>query len=279
MDNHNDLDIYDNSKDENKVEGVWTLANHRSFVNSSYINNSYMKAGATVPDENSKTKGMNDNPEFHGYYRRVNNAGTADNEYCNYLACYRYMIKIGNCFGKGTDYKKLERSDFPGLRKKDYDSIKKKVESLNIKSKVSTNAGRKAYMFGVDMHTATDAFVHSTFRKNSNGNWVRITHHDIVNGKDVNHADDSGYKGARFTMAKRVGRNNIYRYQGKRSDVPVCHDFHAAGDTNGTYYGSSINYRIANITKYASEVNITDKNVIKHYASINVNADPKKAYK
>ena len=39
-----------------------------------------------------------------------------------------------------------------------------------------------------------------------------------------------------FTMAYRIERNNLYRYQGKRSDVAVCHDFHAAGDTDGSYY-------------------------------------------
>ena len=50
----------------------------------------------------------------------------------------------------------------------------------------------------------------------------------------------------------RIERNNLYRYQGKRSDVAVCHDFHAAGDTDGSYYvDDSANkyYRIANISK------------------------------
>ena len=52
-------------------------------------------------------------------------------------------------------------------------------------------------------------------------------------------------------MAYRIERNNLYRYQGKRSDVAVCHDFHAAGDTDGSYYvDDSANkyYRIVNIS-------------------------------
>ncbi|WP_295261451.1 hypothetical protein, partial [Veillonella sp.] len=51
--------------------------------------------------------------------------------------------------------------------------------------------------------------------------------------------------------------NNLYRYQGKRSDVAVCHDFHAAGDTDGSYYvDDSANkyYRIANISKYVKGI-------------------------
>ena len=68
-------------------------------------------------------------------------------------------------------------------------------------------------------------------------------------------------------MAYRIERNNLYRYQGKR------HDFHAAGDTDGSYYvDDSANkyYRIANISKYATQVKITDENVIKHYGMINI---------
>ena len=64
-------------------------------------------------------------------------------------------------------------------------------------------------------------------------------------------------------MAYRIERNNLNRYQGKRSDVAVCHDFHAAGDTDGSYYvDDSANkyYRIANISKYATQVKITDEN-------------------
>ena len=59
--------------------------------------------------------------------------------------------------------------------------------------------------------------------------WKAITHKD----GEVIGADDSSVQKRRFTMAYRIERNNLYRYQGKRSDVAVCHDFHAAGDTDG----------------------------------------------
>lgn len=39
-------------------------------------------------------------------------------------------------------------------------------------------------------------------------------------------------------MAYRAERNTLYRYQGKRSDVAVCHDFHAANDPD-KYYPSN----------------------------------------
>lgn len=70
----------------------------------------------------------------------------------------------------------------------------------------------------------------------------------------------------------------LYRFQGKRKDVAVCHDFHAAGDTKGEYYtedAAKKYYRVANLSLNGTEVHITDVNVKKHYQMLNVslNAD------
>lgn len=131
-----------------------------------------------------------------------------------------------------------------------------------------SKANKKAFIFGIAMHTATDAFAHSTFLYHNN-NWYAITH---KNGT-ITGADDVNVQPRRFKMAYRIERNNIYRYQGKRKDVAVCHDFHAAGDTDGSYYVNDKNnkyYRIVNISTYATQVHISDSNVIKHFGMINI---------
>lgn len=260
---------YDNSVDEAKVEGTWTGTNHLKYLTDKGVDISAMKSGAVYPDkEESGVKGMDNNPDFHGYYHSVNDG----NERVNYLACYRFMIKIGNAYGKGKTYTAVVQSDIPGLTKRSYNAIRVAFSKMNskIKSYKSTD-NRKAFVFGIAMHTATDAFAHSTF-KYTNGKWSRITH----NPKSNPPADNVNVQPRRFTMAYRVERNNLYRYKGKRKDVPVCHDFHAAGDTKGAYYTEDSGnkyYRIANISKNASEVHIKDTNVIKHYKMLNV--DPK----
>ena len=49
-------------------------------------------------------------------------------------------------------------------------------------------------------------------------------------------------------MAYRAERNTLYRYQGKRSDVAVCHDFHAANDPD-KYYPSNPAFKVKRISK------------------------------
>ena len=99
------------------------------------------------------------------------------------------------------------------------------------------------------MHSATDAFAHSTYKYEfkEKGKWGRIDHPK---------ADDTSYQKRRFTMAYRIERNNLYRFQGKRKEV---------ADSSKKYY------RITYISKNATEVHITDSNVIKHYGMINLN--------
>lgn len=267
--NTRNIESYDNSIDETKVEGTWTGTNHQKYLTDKGVNLSAMKSGAVYPDkEESKVNGMDNNPDFHGYYHSVNDG----NERVNYLASYRFMIKIGNAYGKGKTYTAVAQSDIPGLTKRSYNAIRAAFSRMNskIKSYKSTD-NRKAFVFGIAMHTATDAFAHSTFRY-TNGKWSRITH----NPKSNPPADNVNVQPRRFTMAYRIERNTLYRYKEKRKDVPVCHDFHAAGDTNGTYYTNDSGnkyYRIANISKNAAEVHIKDTNVIKHYKMLNV--DPK----
>lgn len=265
------VETYDNRSDEAKVEGTWSGTNHQKYLTDNNVNLPAMKKGASYPDSTASDAvgiaRMTENPDFHGLYERRN----VNNEPVNYLASYRFMIKIGNEYGKGKTYTAVAQSKIPGLTDNSYNKIRSAMSKIQKKSffKNYSKANKKAFVFGVAMHTATDAFAHSTFLYYKN-KWYSITH---KNGT-ITGADDIGVQSRRFKMAYRIERNNLYRYQGKRTDVAVCHDFHAAGDTNGSYYvNDSTNkyYRIANISTCASKVHISDTNVIKHYGLININ--------
>lgn len=134
-----------------------------------------------------------------------------------------------------------------------------------------SNANKKAFVFGVAMHTSTDTFAHSTYRY-YNGTWYSITH--AINEKKgqykKNEADNSKFVPERFDMAYRAERNTLYRYQRKRSDVAVCHDFHAANDPD-KYYPSNPAFKVKRISKYGTQVHLSDANVIAHFATINYN--------
>lgn len=262
---------YDNTADEAKVEGTWSGANHQKYLTDNGVNLSAMKKGAAYPDTKAsdgvEIYGMTENPDFHGLYERRH----ANNEAVNYLASYRFMIKIGNEYGKGKTYTAVTRDKISGLTATSYSRIRSAMSNIQKKSffKNYSNANKKAFIFGVAMHTSTDTFAHSTYRK-YNGKWYSITH--AVNPDKgqmkENEADNPNYIPARFKMAYRAERNTLYRYQGKRSEVAVCHDFHAAHDPE-EYYPSNPTFKVKRISKYGEEVKISDKNVIAHFATIN----------
>lgn len=73
-----------------------------------------MKDGAVYPDkDDSGVPGMTENPDFHGLYERRHSG----NEEVNYLASYRFMIKIGNEYGKGKTYTSVSKADIPWINR------------------------------------------------------------------------------------------------------------------------------------------------------------------
>ncbi|MBS7007280.1 S8 family peptidase [Anaerostipes sp.] len=269
--NEKKIKTYTN-QDETKVEGLWSGSNHQKYLTDNGVNIPAMKKGAAYPDTSGTDSvgisGMTENPDFHGLYERRN----ADKEKVNYLASYRFMIKIGNQYGNGKTYTAVSQSDIPGLTTYSYNRIRSAMSKIQGKTffKNYSNANKKAFIFGVAMHTSTDTFAHSTYR-NYNGQWYSITHaiNETKGQFKENEADNPNFVPARFKMAYRAERNTLYRYQGKRSDVAVCHDFHAANAPD--YYPSNPTFKVKRLSSYGSEVHLSDANVIKHYAIINYN--------
>ena len=124
------------------------------------------------------------NGEFNGGFCKCKCIRRSGNEEVNYLASYRFMIKIGNEYGKGKTYTSVSKADIPGLTDTSYSRIRSMMANLQKKSffKNYSNANKKACVFGVAMHTSTDTFAHSTYRY-YNGTWYSITH--AINEKKV----------------------------------------------------------------------------------------------
>lgn len=265
--NQKEIIPYDNTHDEILLKANWTGPTHEYIFDDVTMTADLiaMKEGARYQDVSSSLVGMKDNPEFHGYFRLVSSG-----EPVNYVACYRYMIKIANEYGKGNTYTAVAQADIPGLSTTMYNKIRAAFSS-NLHSKTltfGTASQRKAFLFGVAMHIATDVFAHSTYERTSTSSpWTRIKH----TGTPAR-ADDPTVKPRRYIMALRVERNTLYRFQQKRTDVPVGHDFHASGDTTGEFYSSTLpvseQYVVANLYENASDAGVTNTTVLNHYSMI-----------
>ena len=131
---------------------------------------------------------------------------------------------------------------------------------------------KKAFIFGVAMHTSTDTFAHSTYRY-YNGTMVQYKRMQLTKKK-------VSIRKMRQTILSLYQKDLIWHIvqreihyivnQGKRSDVAVCHDFHAANDPD-KYYPSNPAFKVKRISKYGTQVHLSDANVIAHFATINYN--------
>jgi len=268
--NQTEIIPYDNTQDEILLNANWQGPVHESIFADKTMTNELkaMKEGARYQDLSSILTGMDANPEFHGYFRLKSLSIPV-----NYVACYRYMIKIANEYGKGNGYEDVLQTDIPGLSNKMFDRIKRAFKNdldNKVRTTYSNNSCRKAFLFGVAMHTATDTFAHSTYERTSTSSpWTRIKH---TNETIPPRADNTTVKPRRYRMALRVERNVLYRFEQKRTDVPVGHDFHASGDTTGEFYNSNLpvseQYVVANFYKNAVDAGVTDTTVLKHYSMI-----------
>ena len=118
--NNSIINTYDNSADETIYKGTWNTSEHNSFINNYLDKGSYyavmMKQASYDADHLSdKIFGMNNHPEFHGYFQNVNHR----KEDVNILSCYRMLIKIANEYGKGKDYRSISSSAGGGYYKED----------------------------------------------------------------------------------------------------------------------------------------------------------------
>ncbi|MEY8367028.1 S8 family serine peptidase [Anaerovoracaceae bacterium 41-7] len=238
------------------VTGSWTAAIHEA-----YSANAKMKSGATISDkEESGVKGMTSHSEFHGFSWHGTTDSGLNSGTCNYIANYKYLVLVANKVGAGGSYTSVECSDVIGLNSTCHGKLKTGVGNIIKTSQYkacTSSTEKKAFLMGVAMHAATDAFAHSAFHQKQAGaySWVRITH-------TSNAADDPDVAPKRVQMAYAVEKNVISRYKGNRSGEKIGNDFH---DDTGDCYQLPILFRQNKIMTFAQSADITKSSIISDF--------------
>ncbi len=262
------------------VEGSWNAAEHKGFVTTGFTaaEITIIKRGAVAPDK--YFSGMYRFSEYHGF---KNHRDNQDEYCCNYVYCYIYLTKIAAEVRKGTspsavnglkhDCKiaQCDRGDYcvefmnetifsvirddgiqkytDGEKDKDVTSWREILGAGNV-----TNKNKSLYIYGLALHTVTDAFAHSSYQY-SNGTWSRIKHTYLVNDK-IKDADNVAVVPARIKCAEYISgalvECAIYGYTAKVSD------FYIVGSS--AVYDNS--FKLGNLSQYIEAI---DSEVYKQY--------------
>lgn len=244
------------------VDGSWTKEIHEA-----YYANTAMKAGAVFSDkEVSGVKGMTSHSEFHGFSWHSATDSGLNSGACNYVANYKYLVLVANKVGNGSSYTSVANSDVKGLSATCYGKLKSGVGSIvgTSEYKGYSTANKKAFLMGVAMHTATDAFAHSAFQQKQAGAylWERITHTGDA-------ADDPAVKPKRVQMAYAVEKNVVARYNGNRSGEKIGNDFH---DDTGKCYVLPISFRQNKLMTFAQAADVTKSSIISDFKLVQTGA-------
>lgn len=263
----NDANIAQNNKQvedlsDSLVDGSWKAATHQA-----YYANAAMKAGAIFPDKDvSGVKGMTSHSEFHGFSWHGTDDSGLNTGTCNYVANYKYLVLVANKVGSGSSYTSVTNSDVKGLSATCYGKLKSGVGSIvgTSEYKAYSTANKKAFLMGVAMHTATDAFAHSAFKQKQAGSysWERITHTGDA-------ADDTSVVPRRAQMAYAVEKNVVARYNGNRSGEKIGNDFH---DDTGACYVLPIGFRQNKLLTFAQAADVTKASIISDFKLVQTGA-------
>lgn len=166
---------------------------------------SILKAGAVYPDRSeSGIAGGNNYPEWHGSDRK------------NFVANYIFATRIAMAGGSTTNLKREN-----GQEKECYDRMKEKVSALGVGSRywydifgninniingneldfydihrdinqipTTKKHWRQLFLYGMALHTATDAFAHSCYAKLGDKKYQKFLH-DGTTGYDDNYQADN----------------------------------------------------------------------------------------
>ena len=166
---------------------------------------SILKAGAVYPDRSeSGIAGGNNYPEWHGSDRK------------NFVANYIFATRIAMAGGSTTNLKREN-----GQEKECYDRMKEKVSALGVGSRywydifgninniingneldfydihrdinqipTTKKHWRQLFLYGMALHTATDAFAHSCYAKLDEKTYQKFLHKDTT-GYDKNYQADN----------------------------------------------------------------------------------------
>lgn len=252
---------YDNNGDIDTDENIiakWSTSNHQNCVTGTANYVEIMKYAVKWADGDDNLGHMTKNPWFHGYFNEENVYKTNVKTY-NYITACELLSELA--FHKGNVSKICNKQYYSdiGLSAAAYDEITghfygngsgikdnnghlRSWSSILMGHGGETDFNKKYFIYGLVLHTATDALAHSTCKSNGN----RIKHVDN-NGNGVDDADDITYYPNRWNDAKELAKY-IMDYAVKNS-YTVCSDAFMAP----SYKDHSRSYKIANIAYYAAK--------------------------
>ena len=192
LENRTRINTFDISED---VVGSWTMDSHEYLVGSGHSN---VKKGARYPDQLDRFSSIETNPGWHGSY------------HVNYIAAYIYATRMAEKLGSGSSASNA--STVSGLSSAEKSNMLGDVNSINWSSVGMTTDGKKrAFVWGMAMHTAADVFAHSAFVRSGN-TWCHLAHGK--NGNN-NYADNTGKYPERFQAAENVVSKIVEKYDAK----------------------------------------------------------------
>ena len=258
LENYDELSEYDNNHivienndteidvlgDTGCVKGSWRQSIHEAFIGSDHSN---VKKGARFPDSKQRFETITDNPWWHGSY------------HVNYIAAYIYASRMAEKLGNTKS--PSDASKPSALSNDEANNMLDDVNSIDWNSVGMTTKGQKrAFAWGLAMHTAADIFAHSAFVY-SGGKWNHLAHGGEHNGKKINdYADNTDKFDGRFFSAENVVKTILRKYD--------------AGSGAGSYKdfcyidASKQDYRLRDLTKNIKEV--TSDNIGKPYSDFNL---------
>ena len=284
--NPNPVPVYE---ENSAVEGQW--ADHAGKAKDAGAIAAFQNGAAAPDKESSGLKDLGTHHPWHG------------GRFANYAADYRYVVKVANAVhdldASATKAKIVQKIESVGsmsgmdggdVNKTDTQmSLYKNGIFKQMKQELCDNIApvlvgmtsnqKRAYVFGIASHIATDAFAHASYRYNGT-KWVHIDH---VHG-DWCHADNEHCVARRILSAKAVLTKIIDRFNGNRSDIAMVRDFLISKTTVAgnlrQYYNSQIikftqdvqnedaTYRMHKMRKYFDAAGESDSDVLKVYGEV-----------
>ena len=234
-------------KDTGCVEGSWSQDDHESLIPADNVN---VRAGIRFPDYKSgfvESDGtytyatIGDNPWWHGSYNT------------NYIMAFEYATKLADAAGNaawngGSCLDNASTKGYQHAAKMKADV--KKIPWGNNKvlgSKEATKGRKRAFIWGMAIHTATDVYAHSVFvgkhhldheTKEENGKEVPKDQWAVADDKTV-------YSNRYYQDAQNVAIKCMQKYNAK-----------VAGDYSVFYVNGSAgpsNYKIRDIVTFVTQ--------------------------
>ncbi len=210
-------------------------------------------------EDSRKIAGMTPNPWWHGYYTE----GVYDNNYIMSVIYATRMAKaIGDgrgvdaaatTFSNGVQYAyaedmKQDIKDFYNEEEKGWKYILARMKSLNSGNKSAqqqgnTNGFKKAVVWGMAIHSATDIYAHSTQIGTGKG---AITHEGGA-------ADNPDYCVWRYIEATEVARQLMERYE-ENEEVVAADLLPVTFTIDGRTEGTTRRYTLTKFTEFLQQV-------------------------